>query len=157
MGGVWAKEEVAVKITNQTDGYIKVWENGKLVMDYAGPTDKYPGNARTIGIGGYARMQRPENWRYFDDAYLDLSLARVVLANSQQLSQATVIENQIPSAWSDSSITATVNLGKFAQGATAYLFIVDATGTPSSAGFAVTAGGTAMAPSPPSSVAVHSH
>jgi hypothetical protein len=155
MAGAWSKVEVAVKLTNQTDGYIKVWENGRQVMNYAGSTDKYAGNERTIGIGGFARMQVPTNWRYFADAYVDMSLARVVLADKPVLSQASIIEVQIPSAWSDTSITATVNLGKFTQGQTAYLFVVDATGTPSASGLAVSAGGSAMEPSPPSAVAVH--
>lgn len=159
MSGTWSKVEVAVKVTNQDDGYIKVWEDGRQVMDYVGSTDKYPGNSRTIGIGGFARIASPQNWRYFDDAYLDLSLARVVLANNAVLADATVIEPQIPKAWSSTSITATVNLGKFGSGSTAYLFVVDASGTPSAKGLAVKAGGSAApdepgAPQPPSSVTV---
>lgn len=156
MSGKWAKVEVAVKVTNQTNGFIKVWENGKQVMSYVGSTDKYAGTSRTIGIGGFARIASPQNWRYFDDAYLDLSLAHVVLANNPVLADATVVENQIPSAWSNTSITATVNLGQFAQGSTAYLFVVDAAGTPSATGTAVKVGGTGSesAPLPPSGVSV---
>jgi hypothetical protein len=124
-------------------------------MNYVGPTDTFPGTRRTVGIGGYARMEGyTSNWRYFDDVYLDTTLARVVLADTPVLSQATIIENQIPSAWSDGSITATVNLGKFAQGQTAYLFVVDASGTPSASGVAVTAGGAVAVPNPPPAVSV---
>jgi hypothetical protein len=95
------------------------------------------------------------NWRYFDDAYLDTTLSRVVLADKSALSRATIIENQIPSSWNDGSITATVNLGKFAQGQAAYLFVVDSSGTPSATGVAVTAGGTAATPNAPSAISVH--
>jgi hypothetical protein len=156
MSGKWAKVEVAVKVTNATDGFIKVWENGQQVMDYVGSTDKYAGTSRTVGIGGFARIASPNNWRYFDDAYLDLSLAHVVLANNPVLADATVVENQIPSAWSNTSITATVNLGQFAAGSTAYLFVVDASGTPNATGVAVKAGGSGSesAPLPPSGIAV---
>lgn len=160
MAGRWSKVEIATKITDQKNGYINVWENGQQVVDYVGPTDKLPGTQRTIGIGGYARMQgltrqgQISNWRYFDDVYLDTTLSRVVLADKPVLSQATIVENQIPSAWSDSSITATVNLGQFTQGQTAYLFVVDSTGKPST-GFSVTAGGTAATPSAPSAISVH--
>ena len=154
MAGQWAKVEIAVKLTNQTDGYIKVWENGRQVMNYAGSTDKYSGDRRTIGIGGFARMQKQQNWRYFADAYVDMTLSRVVLANTPELAHATIIENQIPSAWSDDSIMATVNLGRFVQGETAYLFVVDSSGTASAAGLAVTAGGTAATPNPPTAVGV---
>jgi hypothetical protein len=158
MAGEWAKVEIAVKVTSQTDGYVKVWENGRQVMNYAGSTDKYAGNRRTVGIGGFARNAGLQNWRYFADAYLDTTLTRVVLADKPVLAQATIIENQIPSAWTDSSITATVNLGRFAQGQSAYLFVVDSSGTASAAGLAATAGGTAAAaaavPNPPSAVGV---
>jgi len=156
MAGKWSKVEVAVKVTNQTNGYVNVWENGHQVIGYVGATDKYPGTQRTIGIGGYARAQGfSSNWRYFDDAYLDTTLSRVVLADKPVLSQATIIENQIPSSWSDGSITATVNLGQFAQGQTAYLIVVDSAGTPSATGLAVTAGGTVATPNAPSGVSVH--
>src|SRR6266404_4673257 len=100
MAGTWSKVEIAIKVTDQTNGYVKMWENGHQVMGYVGPTDKYPGTRRTIGIGGYARMQEPSNWRYFDDVYLDTTLSHVVLADKPLLSQAKIIENQIPSSWS---------------------------------------------------------
>jgi hypothetical protein len=155
MAGKWSKIEVAIKATNQRDGYITVWENGRRVVNYAGSTDPVGGTQRTIAIGGYARMQGySSNWRYYDDVYVDTTLSRVVLADQKVLNQATIIENQIPSDWSDSSITATVNLGKFTQGQTAYLFVVDASGTPSATGLAVTAGGSTNAPNPPAAVSV---
>lgn len=156
MAGKWAKIEMAFKASSQNDGYVTIWENGKLVMNYRGPTDTYPGNTRTLGVGGYARMQGyPNNWRYYDDVYVDTTLARVVLADKPVLSQASIVEVQIPSAWSDGSITTTVNLGKFSQGQSAYLFVVDSSGSVSATGFSVTAGGTAAAPSAPSAFQVH--
>ena len=156
MAGKWSKVEITIRVSDQKDGYVKVFENGRQVINYSGVTDNYGGSQRTISVGGYARMQGyPSNWRYYDDIYVDTSLQRVVLADKPVLSQATVIEPQIPTSWSDGSITATVNLGKFTQGQTAYLFVVDASGTASAAGKAVTAGGTAFMPNAPSSVAVH--
>jgi hypothetical protein len=81
----------------------------------------------------------------------------VVLADKPVLSQASIVEVQIPSAWSDGSITAQVNLGKFTQGQAAYLFVVDASGNVSATGLPVTAGGTstALTPNPPSGFTVH--
>jgi hypothetical protein len=156
MAGKWAKIEISIKVTDQMNGFVNVSENGRSVMQYAGPTDNYEGTDRTIGIGGYARMQGyTSNWRYYDDVYVDLTLARVVLANNPVLSRATIIENQIPTSWADGSITATVNLGQFGQGQAAYLFVVDATGTPSATGSALTAGGSASMPNPPQAVTVH--
>jgi len=104
-------------------------------------------NGHLVRHLGYARQQRStSNWRYFDDVYIDTTLARAVLADNPVLSQATIIETQVPTAWSDGSITANVNLGKFTQGPTAYLIVVDASGTPSSAGTAVTAGAAVAQP-----------
>jgi len=155
MAGKWSKVEIAIKLSNQSDGYINIWENGHQVMNYAGITDNYGGTRRAIAVGGYARMQGyTNNWRYFDDVYVDTTLSRVVLADKPVLSQATIVENQIPSAWSDSSITAQVNLGKFTQGQAAYLFVVDASGTVSATGLALTAGGTTVMPNPPSQFTV---
>jgi len=155
MAGKWSKVEIAIKATDQKDGYVTIWENGHRVLNYAGPTDSWQGDQRTVGIGGYARSQgHPNNWRYFDDVYLDTTLARVVLANKPVLSEATIIENQIPSAWNDSSISAMVNLGRLNEGDTAYLFVVDASGTASATGYSVKAGGSVAAPSAPASVAV---
>jgi hypothetical protein len=144
--GKWSKVEVAVKLTNQDSGYLQVHENGKLVVDYAGPTDRYSGTARTIGIGGWSLVKGPHNWRYFADIYLDTSLSRIVLANNAVLSKATIIENQIPSSWTDTVITATVNLGQFEPGQTAYLFVVDSTGAPSASGLPVSVGGGTASP-----------
>jgi len=154
MAGQWSKVEVAIKVSSGSDGYVKVWENGTQEVGYAGPTDKYPGTSRTIGIGGYARIYgQPNNWRYFADAYVDTSLARVVLANKATLSTATVIENQIPTSWSAGSVTASVNLGKFTAGQTAYLIVVDPSGS-ASPGFAVTVGGSASQKTPKAPSAV---
>ncbi len=154
MAGKWTKVEVYLKVTNQSDGYIRVMENGKQVVNYKGPTDRYPGTSRTVGIGGYARIRNPMNWRYFADVYLDRSLAHVVLTNSPDLSSATIIENQVPVSWNDGSITATVNLGHFSQGQTAYLIVVDGTGN-ASPGYPVGASGTALMPNAPTGVSVH--
>lgn len=84
---------------------------------------------------------QPNNWRYWADVYLDYSLARVVLANNANLNNATIREPQISSAWSTSSISFSVNLGKFTAGQTAYLFVFDPSGVPNTTGYPITVGG----------------
>jgi hypothetical protein len=128
MGGQWVKIEVEIKYTNQSNGYIKLWENGVQKVNYAGRTDRYSGSSRTEGIGGYARGRAVNNWRYFADVYLDYTPARVVLANNSILSAASIVETQIPSSWSSTSISFSANLGKFTSGQTAYLFVVSPSG-----------------------------
>lgn len=137
MSGVWSKIEQEVKYSRQSDGYIRLWENGVLKINYAGPTDRYAGNTRSEGIGGYARSRSTNNWRYFADVYLDYTRARVVLANNPSLSLATIIEPQIPTNWSGTSIGISVNLGRLTTGQTAYLFVIDPAGTANAAGLPV--------------------
>jgi hypothetical protein len=137
MSGVWTKIEVEIKYTNQSNGYIKLWENGTQKINYVGRTDSYPGNMRTEGIGGYARSRSANNWRYFTEVYFDYTPARVVLTDSPTFGSATIVETQIPTAWSDTSITFGVNLGKFNSGQTAWLFVVNLCGQPSNSGIQV--------------------
>jgi hypothetical protein len=154
MSGVWIKIEQEIKYSKQSEGYIKLWENGILKINYAGATDLYPGTARSEGIGGYARSRGTNNWRYFADVYLDYTPARVVIANNANLSAATIIENQIPSVWTSTSVAISANLGKFSAGQTAYLFVVDSSGVRNTSGFPVTIGGSAPAEPPPANLQV---
>lgn len=141
MSGKWTKLELEIKYTNQSSGYIKLWENGTLKINYSGRTDRLPGSARSEGIGGYARCDgRSNNWRYFADVYLDYSRARIVLTNHSDYTKATIVEPQIPTNWSDGSISANVNLGKFGKGDNAYVFIFDPSGQRNVTGFPIVVG-----------------
>ena len=140
MGGAWTKVEMELKYTDLNDGYIKLWENGVLKIDYAGSTDRLLGTERTEGIGGYSNNYPfTSNWRYFSDVYLDYSRARVILGNAPTLDASTVREVQVPTSWSDSSISLSVNLGAFHDGEAVYLYVVNANGDVNAAGIPVTA------------------
>lgn len=137
----WIKQEYEIKITNQNDGYIKVWENGVQKVNYIGPTDKYTGSTKAIAIGGYARNYgQPNNWRYFADLYFDTTPQRVMICNGSTYSNRGLCEVQVPSAWSATSITTTVNAG--ALSGTKFLYVVDSTGAVNSSGYSVTFGST---------------
>lgn len=122
----WSKIEQEIRWATDGSGYVKVWENGRLVMNYAGRTDNDSGGgSRVEGIGGYARCDnRPNNWRYFADLYLDTSRSRIVLGNASTLDASRKRETQIPRSWSDGLIEYEANLGSFAAGETVYEFIV---------------------------------
>ena len=77
---------------------------------------------------------------YFDDVYFSQNRARIEICNSFDWLNRKHCEIQIPTAWSDNSITFTVNQGSFNEGETAYLFVIDANGT-ASEGYPVTFGG----------------
>lgn len=74
---------------------------------------------------GHGRSH-PDAFRYFDDVYVDTTFSRIVLANDESYQRATIVEPQLPSAWGDTAVTATVNLGQLPAGQTAYLFVFDA-------------------------------
>lgn len=142
MSGAWSKVELEIRYDSSSNGYIKLYENGTLKLDYSGVTDKIPGTARTEVIGGYAYPRSSSNWVYYADVYLDYTLARVILTNNPILSKATVIEPQIPSTWNSNSINVSVNLGRLSANQTAYLFVIDSSGTPNTNGFPITVNAT---------------
>jgi len=84
--------------------------------------------------------QYPDAFRYFDDIYIDTTWSRVVLADNADYDSATVVEPQIPFAWSGDSISATANFGAL-TGDTVYLFIFDADGNHNDEGYLVNISG----------------
>ena len=128
----YAKVEFEMKVSSVSgNGYIKMWNNGQKVIDYIGRTDGGTSmwlTNRYFQIGTYARPPSSNNWRYFSDIYLDTkSRARVVIGNNQVYDQCTIRETQIPTSWTDTSITFTVNHGKLQHGQ-AYLFVLNPDG-----------------------------
>ena len=81
----------------------------------------------------------PDMFRYLDDVYIDNTLSRVMLCNDETYEDATICEPQIPSAWSGTSITVTVNQGALPDG-TAYLFVFDSDNAVNGTGYPVTLG-----------------
>jgi hypothetical protein len=79
-----------------------------------------------------------------DSVYIDNTRAHVFISDSSTLTYPDTSifhakELQIPSAWSDTSITATVNQGVLTG--TKYLYVVNASGEINSSGYEVTFGG----------------
>ncbi|MEW6517600.1 MAG: T9SS type A sorting domain-containing protein [candidate division FCPU426 bacterium] len=95
----------------------------------------------TEGVASYLQTGLDDRaCRYFDDLYVDNTFSRVVLADNPDYDLATVIEPQIPSAWSDGSVTIRVNAGKLADNQQAYVFVFDAANQHNAAGFPVLLG-----------------
>jgi len=117
------------------------------------PSIPAPG-PRGYSLEGFWKLQMCENsqddldddaWRYMDDIYVDTTFSRVMLCGTDDGSNPTgsypydanmVCEPQIPSAWSGSSISANVNLGKITSD-TAYLFVFDADNNHNAVGYEV--------------------
>ena len=101
---------------------------------------------RSFTAGGYYRwyldgagFQHNDAFRFFDDIYIDSTLSRVMLGDNSNYDSCTILEPQIPSAWSDNSITVTTNLGAL-TGDIAYLFVFDADNNHDPIGYPVTLG-----------------
>ena len=72
-----------------------------------------------------------------DEFYVDSTQARVEVCNAPTFSGSTRCELEIPTAWSDTSITATFKNGYLSAG-TAYVYVINVAGTVNVAGHAVT-------------------
>jgi hypothetical protein len=125
-------------------GRHEVWswdggEAGSGRKSYSDPNDldcrnKKP-DTRSFSLGGWyctntnmdddLKRGGKDNFRYFDDVYVDNTFSRVVLANAQNYSDATIVEPQIPNEWSQSSIRVTINVGKLPTSQEHYLFVFD--------------------------------
>ncbi len=101
-----------------------------------------------IGFDGGGNSPPSITW-WMDDIYVDNSFSRVMLGNAPTYDSSTHFEMQPLSSWSEGSITAKFNQGSFANGATAYIYIIDASGAVNSNGYPITiGGGSGPAPTP---------
>ena len=83
-----------------------------------------------------------------DNIYIDSTPQRVEIGNASTWASTTNREILLPTAWSNTSITATTRQGRFTTGQTAYLFVVDSTGTVNNNGYPVTIGSVTGTPPP---------
>lgn len=149
----WNRIEYYVDSGTQgnTDGKVQLWTNGILRGQINPPTRPFLiDSARfvRVDIGQYYDGSGSGMDHYVSDAYIDTTLARVEIGNAATWSGCTHREIQIPSAWDPSGtfITVTVNQGAFANGDTAYLYVVDSNGQVNTQGFQITIGGDAPVP-----------
>lgn len=149
--GEWTTWEFQEKKSDidVSNGIIKWWVDSKLVRsskDVLSRTSTYPSagysrfvfqNFWTESVPG--ATWTPNEYDYIDDLYLDSTWARVMIGNASTFDVCTRREPLIPTAWSNTSITAYFNQGSFSNGQSAYLFIVDSDGN-ASPGKAITIG-----------------
>jgi len=94
---------------------------------------------------------------YIDDVYIDNTLSRVELGNASTWTACTIREVQIPSAWTNTTISVTVNRGSFRESDGSWLYVIDSSGNVNANGFPIRFGSTSgdiIPPSPPSGVVI---
>ncbi len=154
----WITEEFRINLgtvdgcgSNSGNGSYQWVRNGTQVQSESTLT-----NGTTLGKN-YGRLIMIDNFTdifnppasgdrvWLDDLYADDTWARVMIGNASTFAASTVREIQIPSAWSNTSITITVNRGSFTNLNNAFLYVIDASGNPNATGFCL-GGATAMVP-----------
>ena len=140
------------------DGYLRVWFNGQLAGE--GPTQSWctdEQNNNVIANGyvydgtllrNYIQWQptscvdletRTDIMRFDDIVFQKGTWARVVLGNAATWDSCTIRDYQTILGWSENSITVKLNQGAYEAGQTAWLYVINNDGIPSS-GYPVTIG-----------------
>jgi hypothetical protein len=162
----WVKQEViGVNVTNASTGKLYTYTDNYCGFIRENMRCYQAASIKSMTVGYYwARcnscnptLGSNDAFRYFADIYMDITPSRIIVANNANYTSATITEPQIPSAWSDTSITCTVNLGKFQDQSTAYLFVFDSNNNRNATGYQITIGGSqgdSTPPSPPSGLRI---
>jgi hypothetical protein len=141
----WIKRRVEMCITTTAGlsggGYCRVYDNGVNIYNYAGSTDNVNAASQTtrcLSMGNFSRDRGANNYRYLCQGYYDATAsgvtgqcAAVYVGNASTLAACTILEPQVCSSWSNTSITGTFWQGNLSAG-TAYVYVMretDASGT----------------------------
>jgi hypothetical protein len=140
---VWAKVEILIRTTQVSSPGFSLWLNHVLQVyrdDWVPSTFNVVGHDHQLGD----MIDAPSDWGgmdgayCFDDAYVDMTMARVELGNANTWAGSTVREVQPPTSWNTGSIGIHVNTGAFSNGAPAWVYVVDSTGAVNANGYQIT-------------------
>lgn len=141
----WVKTEILIRWDRTTAGYVLIYENGQKVYHTTGETDDTTSTTtRYEGIGLYSRARGITTWRYFDDVYFDTSvdaIAHVELCPGATFATRGVCQTQPLTAWSNTSVSFTMNRGALPSSGTAYAYVTDRNRSTNAVGFPVVIGG----------------
>ena len=139
---VWHRIESYIHLGLSGTGYRDVYMDGVFIGSISGDLTNGTCGLDYFLIGYFYRAMDSSTVanRYWDEIYVDNTRARVEIGNASTWSACTHREIQIPSAWSDNSITVKVNQGTFSNGQAAYLYVVNANGTLNTSGYPLTFG-----------------
>lgn len=143
--GQWNRLEVYYKFSDPAgaaNGALQTWVNLGQNANYTSVVTRGTDSvSSTRVIDNFLlpfmadRLQNVHLRLYVDDVYVDTTQARVEIGNASTWDACTQREIQIPSAWSTTSITVTINRGIFSPGSQVYLYVIDADGNHNSEGY----------------------
>ena len=144
----WQKINSSYSCTpgSNCDGELTYWVDATKIYE----RDDYKfafcsGSWKGFRLGHMAQGMVGSAEAWFDDVYIATSPARVEVGNASTWSACTHREIQPFTSWATGSISVTFNQGSFANGSTAYVYVVDSAGDISS-GSAITIGGSDTTP-----------
>ncbi len=121
--GNWHCYEVLI---DQNNNSVKVWIDG---VEKSSDSPYSWGVFNPYGIFYDAFSHESDNpYTYTDDCYISHTQARVMIGNSSTYSNSSHREIQIPTSWSNNSITIIANQGAYKSGDRAYLYVIDSEG-----------------------------
>ena len=133
------------------NGTMKFWVNGVQIANEVGNfrtrasggaawDTLWFGNMLDHGSDGNCGEYPADAYTYWDDVYVDYSQARVEIGDAVTYAASRHREIQLPSSWSDGTVTITLNRGSFSNFTGLFLFVVDDAGN-ISPGYPLTATG----------------
>jgi len=154
--GQWWRWEQYMKEATDNSGILRFWETSSArtrqqIVNLSGKPTEHVGEVwDTFRFPGYGRGDT-NSQTYYDDIYVATgpgALARVEIGNASTYNASTNLAVATATSWSDTSVQATIRQGSFTNGS-AYLYVVDNTGTVNVAGYPVTIGGGTGDTTPP--------
>ena len=143
--GQWNRLEVYYKFSDPAgaaNGALQTWVNLGQNANYTSVVTRGADSvSSTRVIDNFLlpfmadRLQNVHLRLYVDDVYVDTTQARVEIGNASTWEACSQREIQIPSAWSTTAITVTINRGTFSPGSQVYLYVIDADGNHNSEGY----------------------
>jgi hypothetical protein len=131
----WIKIEYILRHGDSDRGFHQIRMDNVLYWSTELNDDAYGASpsSRTESIGGYRRDYGSDevfknNWSYFADVYMDLSFARVILANASRYDDATIVEAQPIRTWEDGRIELDLHLGRLPSGEDAWFYVFNSAG-----------------------------
>lgn len=127
----------SVSVPDFTSPYVRVGANNRPILDAVA------NKLNAIKIGWYrsgyvdGAITSGTSTVQYDDLYIDNSWARVEIGDQSTYTSCTHREIQIPSVWSNDTISVILNQGSFPNDTTVYFFVVDSNGI-ASEGFPIT-------------------